>query len=342
MSKFKVGVVGCGRISSRHLMSVAENENCELVAVCDNKPERAKEAGEKYGCKYYTDYNDLVNNKDIDVIHICTPHYMHPIIAIAAMNAGKHVLTEKPMSIELKDAEAMCAAARKNGVTLGVIFQNRYNAGSKLIKKYLDNGELGKIYAGKLEVTWKRTDEYYSKSDWKGTWDKEGGGVIIDQAIHTLDLMNWFVNDEIEYVDANIANRAHKIIKVEDSANGVIKYKNGVLVAFNAINYYSYDAPVKIELHCENGIASMTRDKAQIVFNDARTITAETPKEDTADFGNGVMKYWGSSHKKQITNFYDALKKGIQPDINGENALITQKFICAIYESGKSEKRVIF
>ena len=161
------------------------------------------------------------------------------------------------MSIDLSDAEDMVKTAKENNVTLGVIFQNRYNSGSRLIKETLESGELGEILGGKLEVTWKRTDEYYANSDWKGTWDMEGGGVIIDQAIHTMDLMRWFVNSDIDYIYANISNRAHKIIQVEDSAEGVIKYKNGIVTAFHTINYYTYDAPVKIELHCEKGMVNM-------------------------------------------------------------------------------------
>ncbi|MGB4187979.1 MAG: Gfo/Idh/MocA family oxidoreductase [Limnochordia bacterium] len=118
-------------------------------------------------------------------------------------------MIEKPMSISLADAYEMISAAEQNGVVLGVIFQNRYNPGSKLVKAMLESGQLGRIISSKLSVTWKRTDEYYSRSDWKGTWDKEGGGVIIDQAIHTLDLARWLVDSEIEFVDATISNRTH-------------------------------------------------------------------------------------------------------------------------------------
>jgi predicted dehydrogenase len=160
-------------------------------------------------------------------------------------------------------------------VTLGVIFQNRYNPGSQLIKNMLTSGELGAVKSGKLQVAWDRSDEYYQNSDWKGTWDKEGGGVIIDQAIHTMDLMRWFVDSELNYVDASISNRAHEIIEVEDAAEGVIAYKNGVVTAFHAINYYTYDAPVEIELHCENGLAKMVADKATVTLNDGRTFIAD-------------------------------------------------------------------
>lgn len=341
MAKYKVGIVGCGNIFPMHAVSVSRLDNAELVAVCDIKGDRVKAKAEEFNAEYYTDYKEMIDKAGLDIVHICTPHYMHKPISIYASNAGKHVLTEKPMAIKLEDAEAMIKAAKDNDVTLGVIFQNRYNPGSILIKDILESGELGKILSGKLAVTWDRSDEYYTKSDWKGTWDKEGGGVVIDQAIHTMDLMRWFIDDEIEYVEANIGNRAHEIIEVEDSAEGVIKYKNGTVTGFYTINYYTYNAPVEIELHCENGLVKMVSDNASVKFNDGREFIAGPNPDESFNYGN-VKSYWGVSHCKQINNFYESLAKGIKPDITGDDAVKTQKMICAIYDSGKSGKKIKF
>lgn len=339
---YRVGIIGCGNIFPMHSLSVNNFDFCEIVAVCDNKEDRAVKSAEEFNCKHYIDYKEMIDKENLDVVHICTPHYLHAEMSIYASNKGVHVLTEKPMSIKLSDAEEMVQTAKDNNTTLGVIFQNRYNAGSILIKETLESGLLGKVKGGKLSVTWDRSDEYYSRSDWKGTWDKEGGGVIIDQAIHTIDLMNWFVNSEIEYIDANISNRAHKQIEVEDCAEGVIKYKNGVVAGFHTINYYTYDAPVEIELHCENGVAKMVADKATITLNDGRMFIADNNPNETFSYGDGSKGYWGVSHVKQIKNFYDALQQNVQPEITGEIALKTQKLICGIYESGKTETRVIY
>ena len=341
MKIFKVAIIGCGNIFPMHAESVKALEHTKIVAVCDTKEVRAKEKAQQYDCNFYVDYKEMLSKEEIDVVHICLPHYLHAEVAMYAARLHKHVLTEKPMSIKLEDAEAMIKAARDNKVTLGVIFQNRYNPGSRLIKNTLVSGELGKILSGKLEVTWNRSDEYYSHSDWKGTWDKEGGGVIIDQAIHTMDLMRWFVDSDIEYIDANISNRAHEIIEVEDSAEGVIKYKNGVVTAFHAINYYTYDSPVEIELHCEKGIATMVGDKAHIKLKDGREFIADNNTSETFNYGNGAKGYWGVSHTKQIKNYYSSIRAGVQPDINGEEAIKTQKIICSIYESGKKRVKIV-
>jgi len=341
MKSFKAAIVGCGNIFPMHAVSIKRSENVELVAVCDIKKDRAVDRAEEFDCKYYLDYKEMIDQEELDVVHICTPHYMHAPIAIYAANAGINILTEKPMSIEEKDAAEMIATAEDNDVTLGVIFQNRYNPGSVLIKENLESGNLGKILSGKMSVTWKRTDEYYSNSDWKGTWDKEGGGVVIDQAIHTLDLMRWFVNSEVEYVESSIDNRTHEIIEVEDIAEGVIGFKNGVINCFYTMNYYTYDAPVEIELHCEKGLVKMTGDKGIITFNDGREMIADSDPRVSFDYGDS-KSYWGVSHIKQITNYYQSLATGVKPDITGKEAFKTQQMICAIYQSGKKEKRINF
>ncbi|TRZ38971.1 gfo/Idh/MocA family oxidoreductase [Niallia circulans] len=342
MTSYKVGIVGCGNIFPMHAQSIITREDAKLVAVCDVKKDRADAKAAIYNCASYTDYEEMFNSEQLDVIHICLPHHLHAPVAIAAAKRKIHVLTEKPMSIAFDDAREMVETAKENDTTLGVIFQNRYNPGSQLIKNMLVNGELGAIKSGKLSVTWDRSDEYYLKSDWKGTWEKEGGGVIIDQAIHTLDLMRWFVDSDIKYVDATISNRAHEIIEVEDSAEGVISFQNGVVSAFHAINYYTYDAPVEIELHCEQGIAKMVADRATVRLMDGREFIADNNPQETFHYDNGAKGYWGVSHVKQINNFYESLKSGAAPDVTGEDALKTQKMICAIYESGKKRERVTF
>lgn len=341
MNKVRVGIIGCGNIYPMHAQPVYDLECTELVAVCDNKEDRAKKAAERYSCKSYVDYIQMLEQEKLDVVHICTPHYLHPIMEKEIVSRGIHVLTEKPMSIHLEDAKMMIEEAKKNNVTLGVIFQNRYNLGSVMIKKALDEGKLGNILSGRLYLAWNRSDEYYSKSDWKGTWDKEGGGVLIDQAIHTIDLANWFMNKEIAYIDANISNRAHDIIEVEDAAEGVIKYTDGTPFAFHTINYHAYDAPVEIELVCEKGIVHMVADQAEIRYNTG-LIEKANPNMKTSDGSTLGKSYWGVSHKVQINQFYDALLAGKKPDITGEEAIVTQEIICAMYASGKKKEKVNF
>ncbi|MDL2287714.1 Gfo/Idh/MocA family oxidoreductase [Eubacteriales bacterium OttesenSCG-928-G02] len=341
MKKFRAAVIGCGNIFPMHAVSILKCENAELIAVCDNKEDRAKAKAEEFNCKYYTDYKEMIDKEQLDVVHICLPHYLHPVVTIYALEHGLHVMTEKPMSIELADSKAMIDTAKKNNRLLACIFQNRYNAGTILVKDLQAQGKLGKIISAKCAVTWDRSDAYYGTSDWKGTWDKEGGGVIIDQAIHTLDMLRYIVDEEIDYVDAHISNRGHAKIDVEDSAEGVIKYKSGLLTAFHAINYYSYDAPVEIELDCENALVKMVADGAVVTFKDGITISAERNPNENFDYGN-VKSYWGVNHVKQIQNYYECLENGETPFIPVESAYKTMEMICAIYQSGKEKRRINF
>jgi UDP-N-acetyl-2-amino-2-deoxyglucuronate dehydrogenase len=340
LSKLRVGIIGCGNIFKMHAVSIQLTGLAEVVAVCDVKEDRVQLAAKAYNCVGYTDYHEMIEKASLDVIHICTPHYLHAPMTIAAANAGKHVLTEKPMSITVADAEAMIEASERNNVQLGVIFQNRYNPGSVLIKEELTSGRLGRILGAKCSVTWKRTDEYYSNSDWKGTWAMEGGGVVIDQAIHTLDLVRWFVNEDIEYVDAAISNRAHEIIEVEDSAEGVVKFKSGIVMGFYTTNYYSYDAPVEVEIHCEHGIAKLISDLGTVRYHNGDVVVRDIDPNEVVDFGEGVKQYWGVSHVKQVTDYYKDLIAGRATVIDGREALRTQRMVAAIYESGKENKRV--
>lgn len=337
--KFKAAIIGCGNIFTMHGNSIAALDNVELVAVCDTNLDRAKEKAIEFNCKYYEDYKEMIDKEQLDAVHICLPHYLHAEAAIYAASAKVHVLTEKPMSIALEDAEHMVESAKSTGVNLGVIYQNRYNQASVLIKNTLTSGELGKVLGGRCSVNWKRTEEYYAADNWRGTWNMEGGGVIINQAIHTLDLMRWFVDSDICKIEATMANRVIKTIEVEDFAEGVITYKNGIMTSFYALNYYSYDAPVEIELHCERGIVKLTGDRAVIKLFDGRELIAGVNPNETFNYGNGKKGYWGVGHLKQIRNFYEALEKGIAPDITGEEALKTQKMICGIYEAGRNNFR---
>lgn len=330
----KVGIVGCGNIFTMHATSAHHLPNAEIVGVCDVKPDRADKAAAKYQCKAYYDYKDMIRKDLIDVVHICVPHYLHPIISKYALEQGVHVLCEKPMAITMEDALANVELAKQKDLKYGIIFQCRYNDSAKLVKENLENGALGKVISARVVLTWCKPDSYYSLSDWKGTWEKEGGGVIIDQAIHSLDLANWFIDDEIESVQATLSNRGHDIMEVDDTGEGFVRYKNGAALSFWAMNNYGCDEPIEIRLLCENGKAVMDYDHAKIIFNDGRVLSVET-KIDPDVVYEGGKDYWGFQHIREIADFYNCVEQDKEPPISGQEALKIQKLICKIYEEGK-------
>ena len=336
MEKLRVGIIGCGRISVMHLVPAQTLEEAELVACCDVKRERADETAEKYGIKAYYSYEEMLDNEKLDAVHICLPHNLHTKAACYAFEKGVNVLSEKPMDVDLVSAENAVKLAKEKGVLYGVILQCRYNNAAKLVKQAAKEGKLGKIISARSTLTWSRSDDYYLGSDWKGTWDKEGGGVVIDQAIHSIDLVNWIVDSEVESVSCSMANRGHAIVKVEDSAEGLITYKNGTRYGFYCMNNYGCDEPIEIRLYCENARVVFGYDDAYIYYNDGRVEEAHQD-ENTADYDGG-KDYWGFQHIRQISQFYKACL-GLEPlDISGEEALKTHRLIMNIYEKGGMRK----
>lgn len=331
--KLRVGVIGCGRISVMHLTSLSVIEDVELVACCDIIEERAKKAAKKYGGKAYVSYKEMIDDQNLDAVHICLPHYLHSVVACYAFEKGVNVLTEKPMDVDFESAETAVQMAKEKGVYFGVVFQSRYNNSVKLVKQALDSGRLGKILSARSILTWTRPDFYYAESDWKGTWDKEGGGVVIDQAIHSIDLVNWLVDSEVESVSCSMANRGHKTIDVEDSAEGLITYKNGVKYGFYCMNNYACDEPIEIRLCCENAKVIFGYDDAYIYYNNGEI--EEAHKEKNLPEYRGGKDYWGFKHEKQIRQFYNAVLGREPLEISGEEALKTHKLIMQIYKIGK-------
>ena len=333
--KLRVGVIGCGRISVMHFVSIGSIEEAELVACCDIKKDRADKAAEEYGIKAYTSYEEMLEKENLDAVHLCLPHYLHSKVAVYAFEKGVHVLTEKPMDIDYESALNAVNRAKELGVTYGVIFQCRYNNSAKLVKDAVASGRLGKVISARSTLTWTRPDDYYAKSDWKGTWDKEGGGVVIDQAIHSIDLTRWIIDSEVESVSCSMANRGHKAVDVEDSAEGLVTFKNGVKYGFYCMNNYGCDEPIEIRLYCEKGRVIFGYDDATITYNDG---TVETAHQDENRLTyKGGKDYWGIHHVKQIRQFYNALLGREELEISGEEALKTHKLIMDIYECGKAK-----
>ena len=335
--KFKVGVVGCGRISVMHLESIQFLDQTELVACCDIKRDRAEATAKRYGARAYTSYEQMLDEEALDAIHICLPHHLHSKVAMAAFERGIAVLTEKPMDVDLESAALAVKRAKELGVQFGVIFQCRYNNSAQLVKNAVSSGKLGRIISARSVLTWSRSDDYYAESDWKGTWDKEGGGVVIDQAIHSIDLVRWIVDSEPLSISCSMANRGHSTVTVEDTAEGLITFENGVKYGFYCMNNYGCDEPIEIRLLCEKGKVTFGYDDAYIVYNDGTHEEAHQSNR-TVDYKSG-KDYWGIQHIKQIKQFYDALLGAAPLEISGEEALKTQKLVMAIYDIGKKSMK---
>jgi len=327
-----VAIIGCGAIFPLHAKALIDLEGVQLLTVADVEDEKARLAALEYGCQSLSDYREIAERPDIDVVHLCTPHYLHAEMAVELLNAGKHVLTEKPIALDLPSAQRMLEAAEGSKGQLGVVFQNRYNEPSILIKEFITSGELGPLVCMKGIVTWHRNDAYYSDSKWRGQWATEGGGVLINQSIHTLDLLQWF-GGEVASVRGSVSTDVlHNVIEVEDSAHAAITFKNQARALFYATNAYLVNSPVELEVVFEQGTLLMRRDCLYLWRDGQETLLCE-PSSSAAE----GKSYWGSGHRRLIHDFYGHLRAGRSFWINGAEGIKALQLIHDIYDS--SNKR---
>lgn len=340
--KVGFGIVGCGVIAPWHAKSIKACEKAKLVAVCDVVEEKAKKIAGEMGCDHYTDYEKMLERDDLKVISICTPSSLHPAQAVAAAKAGKHSITEKPMAVTLKEADEMIAECKKAKVKLGVIFQRRVKDEFIDIKKAVDSGQLGRIVLADVYMKYYRSQEYYDSGDWRGTWEFDGGGALMNQGIHCIDLVQWIMGG-VDSVFGYAETLARKI-EVEDTSVAVLKFKNGAIgVIEGTTSVYPSDIPHRIEIHGEKGSILIEGEgvKRWVVEGEDGK-----PVEKTAGAG-GVGKAITSptdigfeGHKKLIAGMVDAIEKDRDPLITGEEGKKALEVILAIYAASHSGKLV--
>ena len=330
MAKIRAAVIGCGGISSRHLEAISHMDDVELVCVADVREDRAKAKAEQYGCAYTTDWHEFAKREDIDVVHLCTPHYLHAPMAIELLDAGKRVLTEKPMASEVADAEEMIRPAAGR---LGVVFQNRYNDAAQYIKKAIADERYGKLLSLRAAVNWHRTPEYYTESGWRGKFATEGGGVLINQAFHTLDLLIYFAGKPAAVRGSVSTDVLYDYIEVEDTAHGLIKFENGLMANFYCTTTFGTDRPVEIELIFEKGVLK----------TDAETLREKVDGEEKTIITqelSGEKSYWGATHEVLIRDFYDCVKENKPFWIDGASALPVLKMLKGVYASSACHEEI--
>ena len=333
MKKLRIGLVGCGNISASHFAAIKTLKNAELAAVCDIQIKRAEKRAAQHGVVFYTDFDTMLACGDLDAVHLCTPHYLHAPQSIAALKAGCHVFSEKPMATCYEDGLRIRRAAADSGKTYGVCFQNRYNESSVLVKELLDEGRLGKITGARALVPWDRDEAYYLADPWRGKLATEGGGVVINQAIHTLDLLQWFMASPVADIRANISTkRLSAVVETEDTADALITFQNGARAVFFATLCQAGNDPIEIVLHCEGG---------KIVLGEQLrvSIDGEEVKIHEIVRPTGKKSYWGSSHQAIIRDFYESIAQNRPFAVNADEALPSVLLTDGIYRAaGRRDK----
>ncbi|MBQ7319574.1 MAG: Gfo/Idh/MocA family oxidoreductase [Clostridia bacterium] len=329
MKNYRVCIIGCGVICPNHIRGIQDNENTELCAVCDIVEERAKKRADAAGCRYYTDYIEMLEQEKPDAVHLCLPHALHAPFAIELLERGYDVLCEKPMDVSHETAQAMKAASERSGARLGIIFQNRYNPENLAILQALQSGETGAVKFLRGEVCWHRNDAYYASGEWRSAYKTAGGGVIINQAIHTLDLIRYFAGAPVESVRATVSHHGDTAAEVEDTAEGVIRFENGARGLFYFTINNDCDEAIRLNIRCENARIDSCAGSCTITYNDGRVVTANNA--DGPQFC-GEKKCYGSSHTTQIYDFYHD-PDGSRARWMMEEALLTQKLVDDIFKA---------
>ncbi len=342
MENLKVAIVGCGRISASYADAFRRlGDVAQLVLAVDRDAEKAQAFAASFGCAWAQEVAAVLAG-GIDVVHLCVPHDLHAPLAVRAMRGGVHVLTEKPIAITLQQADEMIRVQRETGVKLGVIFQTRFIQGVETLRGMIAAGRFGKILSARSYLTWNRPDSYYAASDWKGTWDREGGGVLIDQAIHSIDRVRYLLQDDVAWIEGSVHNRLHRAplpggrqLDVEDTADAAVQFQNGCLYSLYACNYYKADAPITIELQGEKGRCGLVQDLAFYELDGSYTEIRHT--YGTASVG---PSYWGTSHEAQLRAFYRAVQTTGPVPVDGPDARKTLEIVKGVYLSSAKGERV--
>ena len=332
-----VGLIGCGRVAPRHAQSFAELADARLVAVADVIESRAQRFAKEHRAEAYADYRRLLERRDINAVSICTPSGMHAAMAIEAMQAGKHVIVEKPMAMNLRDADRMIATAEAMGLQLCVILQNRYNPPMQDLRRVVDEGKLGRLLLGNATVRWYRPQEYY-EDGWHGTWAMDGGA-LMNQSIHHIDALQWLMGD-VESVFAYTATLAHKM-EAEDVGVVALRFKSGALGTIEGSTVtYPENLEGSVALFGERGSVKVggTALNRKVIWKIEGELEHEREwlTRDQVD----PPSVYGTSHKHVIADMLAAIRENRAPRTNGREARKSVALVLAIYESARTGKPV--
>jgi len=334
----RFAIIGCGRIAQRHAEHIKNNGL--LVAVCDIVAEKADAMASQYGAKAYHDVKSLFENeKNIDVVSICSPNGLHAEHAIFALNAGCHVLCEKPMAIDVNDCGEMIKAAEKNNKRLFAIKQNRFNPPVAAVKEAIDKGILGKIYSVQLSCFWNRNPDYYKQS-WKGTKSLDGG-TLYTQFSHFIDLLYWMIGD-VRRAYALTGNFAHEgIIEFEDSGVIALEFYNGAIGSVNyTVNSYGKNMEGSLTIFAEKGSVKIGGQYLnELEYQNIEGFEFKDLPEGNKPNNYGTYVGSMSNHDKIYVNLVDVLTNGAEISTSAFEGMKTVEIIDKIYQSAKSLNR---
>ena len=345
MKTYGFGIIGCGMISDFHSAAIADIKNGKLVAVSSRKAENSQRLVDRYSIQAYSDYNEMLNRDDIDIVCVCTPSGAHMEPAVAAAEAGKHVIIEKPLEITLERCDAIIESCEKANVRLCAIFNSRFSDASQLVKDTVSSGRLGQLTLGDAYVKWYRSQDYYDSGDWRGTMELDGGGALMNQSIHAIDFLQ-YVMGPVESIQAFTDTLAHKRIDVEDVAVAALRFKNGALGVVEGTTAVYPGSLKKFEFSGTKGtIVLEEEDILTWEFEEEEPEDAEIKQQFTEKKSGGggasdPRAINNDNHRRQMINLIQSIENNIPHLVDGREGRKAVEIILAIYQSSKAGKTV--
>lgn len=339
------GIVGCGMIAHFHARAIEDVRGAKLVAGCDTVPAAADRLAEATGCRAYYDLDEMLGDGDIQVVTVATPSGAHLEPAVAAAHAGKHVIVEKPLEITLRRCDRIIQQCEKAGVVLSTIFPSRFHDSSRELKRAIDAGRFGRLTVGDAIVKWYRTQAYYDGGDWRGTWELDGGGALMNQAIHSVDLLCWLMGPVAE-IHAQTALLAHQRIAVEDVATALLRFENGALGVIEASTAIYPGYLKRIEIHGSDGSAVMEEEdliKWDFAKKRKRDEGIHQKMAQRVSGGGGAADPSAIGHHGHARQFQDvlgAINKGRAPLVDGPEGRRSVEIILAVYKSAETGRAI--
>ncbi len=354
---YNISIAGCGKVAHLHAKAIQNISNARLAGVWSRTPKTAEDFALKYNTRPYRAIHQMVKENKTDLVIVCTPHMFHKLPAIEAAEAGSNVLVEKPFASDLQDCDEIINACKKNNVKLGVISQRRWYSPVKRVKEAIEQGKIGKPVLATVTLLGWRDKAYYDADAWRGTWRMEGGGVLVNQSPHQLDILLWYMG-EVDEVYGIWKNLNHPYIEVDDTALAIVKFKSGAIGNILVSNSQKPGIYGKVHVHGENGasvgvqtdggamfIAGMT-EVAEPPVNDLWTVPGEEKllkkwnKQDTVTFNNcdPIVCYM----QCQIEDFINAIRNDTEPAVSGKAGRRTVELFTAIYRSTRDNVPVKF
>ncbi len=338
MKPLGIALIGCGMISKVHLAALSEIPEAQICGIWSRNPETTKKCAFENRIKAYESFEAVCNDPEVRVVILCTPPGLHVDHGLQAAAAGKDLIIEKPLDVDYDKAKKLVETYRQKGLKLAVIYQNRYTEAARQVKTAIEQGLLGKLILGDAYVKWYRSPEYYASADWRGTWEIEGGGALITQAIHSVDLLQWFMGG-VKSISGLTRITTHRI-QTEDLSVAVLEFNNGALGVIEGSTAIVPGFKERIEIHGQKGT---------IVLEGGNIKEWKVEGCNEADYVRSEKIVYGKTnspaisylnHQVQLKEIICSIQNDSEPEVNGEEGLKSLEIVLGVYQSAQKQQKV--